>query len=112
MTFNLVHLGHGDTAVMEHPDFIDPTVTVPKAPQRPNRGRQVLSEMRVALRALYEPETPVVPSYRKTTLLNARRDQCRFMAGDDGKCCGHKVAGPGSSWCPDHHRRVFRGFWK
>ncbi len=108
MTFNLVHLGHGETAVLESPDFIDPTITVPKAPQRPNKTRRVLSEMRVALRALYAPDGSVRPSYRKTALLDARLDQCRYIPPEETSlCCGKKVTNPGSSWCEVHHAIVF-----
>ena len=105
---NLVHVGHGETVFREAPDYVDPTIVLPKAPQRPEKRRQVLSEMRVALRALYEPDGTPRPVYRKTEILKARPDQCRYIAPQETSvCCGKKVTNPGSSWCEVHRTIVF-----
>lgn len=108
MTFNLVHLGHGETALLESPDYVDPTIVLPKAPQRANKRRLIASERMELLRAVLDAEASVERSYRKTTLLRARRDQCRYISPKETSvCCGKKVANPGSSWCEEHHRIVF-----
>lgn len=108
MTLNLVHLGHGETALLESSDFIDPTITVPKAPQRPNKARQITSERMELLRALLDSEASLRPSYRKTSILRARHDQCRYIGHQETTvCCGKKVTNPGSSWCEVHHEIVF-----
>lgn len=43
-------------------------------------------------------------------LMDLGRNDCRYCNGDpmtaDHSFCGRPVR-PGSSWCPDHHRRVF-----
>lgn len=108
MTLNLVHLGHGETALLESPDFIDPTVTLPKAPQRANKRRLIGSERMELLRAVLGEEASIARSYRKTPILHARHDQCRYIAPQETSvCCGKKVTNLGSSWCEVHRKIVF-----
>lgn len=108
MTFNLIHLGHGETAVLESSDFLDPTIVLPKAPQRANKRRLIGSERMELLRAVLGEEASVARSYRKTPILRARHDQCRYIAPQETSlCCGKKVTNPGSSWCELHHAIVF-----
>lgn len=111
MTFNLVHLGHGETALLESPDFIDPTVTLPKrAPSPQKRAKERWDRIEAEIYALAQ-EASQRRSYGPVSLLKARHDQCRYIEGDSAgaKCCGKKVSNPGSSWCQVHHEIVFRG---
>lgn len=48
---------------------------------------------------------PRLPSLN-LSIIEIGPGQCRFIEGDDGLACGHRVA-QGSSWCPAHHRVVF-----
>ena len=49
---------------------------------------------------------PLPPPSLQIPLLDVTRGQCRFIAGEDGRDCGHPVA-EGSSWCPAHRALVF-----
>lgn len=108
MTFQLVHLGHGEIAIHESPDFVDPSISLPKAPQRPNKTRQIASERLDLLREVLKTEGSERPRFRPVTLLKARPEQCRYISPEETSvCCGKKVTNRGSSWCEVHQNIVF-----
>ncbi len=107
MTFQMIHLGHGQTTILEHPDFIDPTITVPKAPQHPVQRARQRYDRREAEEYAQTVKASQRRSYGLVSLVKARADQCKFIAGDDPICCGKKVTHRGSSWCEVHHGIVF-----
>lgn len=108
MSFSLVHLGHGETALLESPDFIDPTIALPKARQHTAQRAKERYDRIEALRYALAQEASQRRSYGPVSLLEAMGDQCRYIGHQETTlCCGKKVTNPGSSWCEVHHAIVF-----
>lgn len=83
-------------------------------------GARVLNRTRKAKRnfggvwAGYPYKAPEPFVRRKVTLPSLRLTitevsafQCRYIEGDDGRCCGHPVK-PNTSWCPEHYAIVYQ----
>ena len=55
---------------------------------------------------LFEPRC-VELAPRNLTLMELEANDCRYIAGNDLLYCAHPQL-PGSSYCPNHHRLVWR----
>jgi GcrA cell cycle regulator len=79
-------------------------------PMKFNFARKDLSDRRIGearrLSSSRKDDCPGPAPSLRTGIIDIRDGQCRFIDGDDGLACGHRVV-PGSSWCAAHHAIVF-----
>lgn len=62
---------------------------------------------RVFPKSVHKPIPLFVPAPLNLTILERQKNQCAYIEGDDGLCCGHQTAS-GSAWCEFHYQLVYR----
>jgi GcrA cell cycle regulator len=98
MTFQIVHIGKGQTRKVELPDFVDGTVDAPRLPQKLKLGIMYARRNGSMARDFDKAHTNYKPGF----LLELGGDQCRYPISDENYLmCGAKAEG---SYCQHHHK--------
>lgn len=113
MTFAIVHIGKGKTAVREIAPPSDLTLDAPHKPQAFSGVAKFL--LRRSLVEQNRAAETAHTNYKPGKLHQLGNDQCKFAHGLDGVMCGARVhIGKSSrSYCEAHYHVVYTGkFWK
>lgn len=78
----------------------------PKLKRARARHRYLWGPEYLEPKPLPRPQIPEPPSLA-LTIIERKADQCAYIAGDDGLCCGQQTYS-GGSWCEFHYRIVYR----